>query len=245
MALEEFRLRFGKVLMELVGTACLVMTIQLTVGAGNEFAPFAIGVVLMIAVYMGGPISGGHYNPAVSLACFIRGALTFDNLLLYWIFQVIGGLCGALLGGLIGGKAVAISRGADYYLLQAFLAELVFTALLCLTVLATATNSKVEGNSYYGAAIGSVVMVGAFSVAPISGAAFNPAVAFSLSLIHGINKVAYMLWIVLAQAAGAVAGAFLFYLVAPDEFSHFGDEVHQFVGGVVDEASARLLPSRT
>lgn len=239
MALEQFRLRFGKVLMELIGTAALVMTIQLSVGAGSPMAPIAIGIVLVASIYAGGPISGGHYNPAVSLSMFLRGALTFDNLILYWMFQIGGGLCGALLGGLIGGKAVVVAKGPDFYLLQAFLAELVITALLCLTVLATVTNSKTDGNAYYGVAIASVILVGIVTCAPISGAAFNPAVAFSLAIVHGISKIAYMLWIVLAQAAGGVAGAALFYLVAPDEFAHFNEEATRMVG----EATS-LLPHR-
>lgn len=225
MALEEFRVRFGKLVTEIIGTAVYVMVVQLSVGS----SAITLGLVLTALVYSGGPISGGHYNPAVSLAFFLRGTTSWDSLLLYWVFQMIGAFGGALLGALIGGRTAVPGKGEDYYLLQAFLAELVFTALIAYTYLATRTNSKVEGNSYYGLAIGLCVLVGNYCVAHISGAVFNPAVAVSLSLVHGIGKIAYMLWICLAQAAGGFAGALLFYIIAPDEFAHFSEEAHQLL----------------
>lgn len=150
MALEEFRVRFGKAMTELIGTAMLVMTIQLSVANELTTAPIVIGLVLVALVYAGFPISGAHFNPAISLAVFLRGKITLNEMLLYWIFQVGGGVLGALLGGLIIGKFATLAVGVGYSVLQAFLAEFVFTALLCFTVLAVATNSKAEGNSYYG-----------------------------------------------------------------------------------------------
>lgn len=150
MALEEFRVRFGKAMMELVGTAMLVMTIQLSVANTIPAAAFVIGLVLVALVFAGGPVSGAHYNPAISLAVFLRGKINLHEMLVYWIFQIGGGLLGALLGGVIVGKFADISIGPGYNFLQAFLAELVFTALLCFVVLGVATNSKAEGNSYYG-----------------------------------------------------------------------------------------------
>lgn len=220
MALEDFRSRFGKLIMELIGTCVLVLTIQLTFST----YPLAVGLVFAALVYAGYPISGAHYNPSVSLALFLRAVISWDSLLFYWLFQVIGAFLGALLGALIGGTAAVPARGAEYYLLQAFLAELVFTALLAFVVLATLTNSNIEKNSYYGLAIGIVIMVGMAAVGHISGSVFNPAVALALSLVHGISKIAYMLWIILAQALGGVAGAALYYLVAPEEFEHFNEE---------------------
>lgn len=150
MALEEFRVRFGKAVMELVGTAMLVMTIQLSVANGLVSAPFVIGLVLVAVVFAGGPVSGAHYNPAISLAVFLRGKINLREMLVYWIFQIVGGVLGALLGGVIIGKFVDISIGEGYNFLQAFLGELIFTALLCFVVLGVATNSKAEGNSYFG-----------------------------------------------------------------------------------------------
>lgn len=150
MALEDFRVRFGKGMNELVLTAVLLLTIQLTVGSGTPGAPVAIGLVLVAIVYAGAPISGAHFNPAISLSVFLRGKMTFHEMLMYWVFQLIGGALGALLGFLIGGHRVYMKIGESYHFSQAFLAELVFTTILCFVVLGVATNSKTTGNGYYG-----------------------------------------------------------------------------------------------
>ncbi|CAN8070791.1 unnamed protein product [Agarophyton chilense] len=244
MALEDFRTKFGKVMMELVATAMLVMTVQISVAVSPAMAPLAIGFVLVLLVYAAAPISGGHVNPAVTFSVFLRGKISLDEMLLYWIFQIAGGALGALLGGIISGSFFALQIGEGFHFMQAFVAEFTFTALLCFVVLATATNSKVENNQYFGAAIGLVVLVGAIAVGPISGGAFNPAVIVGLNLIKHFWKIPYMLWITLADMAGALAGAFVFYVVAPDEFEHFSDAAHQLSDQIANEA-ASLLPSRT
>lgn len=66
--------------MELVGTFILVSTIQLAVSSAGKLAPVPIGLALMAAVYAGGPISGAHYNPAVSLAVFLRGKISLHEM---------------------------------------------------------------------------------------------------------------------------------------------------------------------
>ena len=146
----EIRVRFGKAIMEMLGAMMLVFTIQLALGSGSPLAPVAIGVVLITIVYAGAPISGAHYNPAISLALWLRGATPFHVMIVYWIFQVIGGILGALLGGIIGSSYSACAVGMGYHTMQAFLAEVVFTFLLCFNVLGVATNNKAENNQYYG-----------------------------------------------------------------------------------------------
>ena len=82
---------------EFIGTFFLALTVCLTVASGTTFAPLAIGSSLMIMVYMGGPISGGHFNPAVSLAVFLRGKLAGKDLGAYMIMQVLGAFVAALI----------------------------------------------------------------------------------------------------------------------------------------------------
>lgn len=209
--------------MELVGTALFLFTIQLSVNLSSEDAgplapPVAIGVVLATLVYAGGPISGGHYNPAVTLAVYLRGKLDRTDLPLYWAAQVLGGYGGALLAGLVGGSFAVITIGHGHTATQACLVELVFTFLLCFVVLSVATHSGVADNSYYGAAIGGVVLAGALCVGSISGGAFNPAVALGLCLSKGLANLMYVLMVVVTNLVGGGCAALVFSLVAPDQW---------------------------
>ena len=88
-----------KAIVEFIGTFFLVLVVGMTAGK-TDFAPIAIGLTLMVMVYMGGHISGGHYNPAVTLGCLMRGATPMSDAVSYWIVQLLGGLAAALVAGL-------------------------------------------------------------------------------------------------------------------------------------------------
>src|SRR6188474_1228594 len=91
---------FRRYVVDFIGTFFLLMAICMAVQQGlGQFAPVAIGVMLMVMVYAGGPISGGHYNPAVSLAAYLRGALHISDLLPYIVAQVLGGTLASMLAG--------------------------------------------------------------------------------------------------------------------------------------------------
>ena len=174
-----------KYLVEFIGTFFLVFTVLSVVFYANPavIGPIAIGFALMVCVYAGGHISGGHYNPAVSFAAAIRGALEWKQLLPYWIFQVLGG---AAAVGLMSVYVVFPElQPIDWNLKEVIGGEFLFTFLLCYVVLLTAASPKTEGNSFFGLAIGSTVTVGAFVVGGVlCYGAFNPAVATSLGLFH-------------------------------------------------------------
>src|SRR5262249_2529689 len=100
----------GKYLTEFIGTFFLVLTIFLAVKVGPspaDLAPLAIGAVLMVMVYMGGHISGAHYNPAVSLAVLIRGKLGVVDFVLYVAVQLAGAVVASLLGRYLTGQELA------------------------------------------------------------------------------------------------------------------------------------------
>lgn len=198
-----------KLLTEFIGTFFLVFTIGLTVTAGSQFAPLAIGTALMVMVYMGGHISGGHYNPAVSLAAVIRGALPASEYLGYAVSQVVGATAAAFAVNVITGQTFAPAPGASVGTLSALLVEILFTFALALVVLNVATSKKTTGNSYYGLAIGMTVMVGAFAGGGISGGAFNPAVGIGPTIINatmgGGSWSALWLYLVGPLVGGALA----------------------------------------
>jgi aquaporin Z len=205
----------NKYLVEFIGTFFLFLVISLStrVVEGPLLAPVAIGFALAIMVYAGGRISGGHYNPAVSLAAAIRGALPYAQILPYWIAQVAGAVVAAFTAFvLIGPENITVLQLEPG---KIFVAEIIFTAALAYVVLNAATGKKAEGNSYYGLAIGATVMVGALSVGPISGGAFNPAVAIA-ACVSGLFAWS-QLWIyIVGCLAGGLIGALLFKAVSPD-----------------------------
>ena len=173
-------------LTEMIGAFFLVLTIGLTVLSGSELAPLAIGSSLMVMVYMGGHISGGHYNPAVTLAVWMRGKLGAGDVAPYMATQIVGALLAAWAVLLMTGSTIAPAPAPDAGLVAVLLAEILFTFALCLVVLNVATDEATAGNSYYGLAIGFTVVVGAFAAGGISGGAFNPAVGIGPIVIDAL-----------------------------------------------------------
>lgn len=191
---------------ELIGTYFLVLTIGLTVVGGTPLAPLAIGAALMVMVYMGGHVSGAHYNPAVTLAVWMRGKLPARDVVPYWVAQLLGAVLAALTVRLVTGRTFAPAPGPGVGAGSALLVEALYTFALALVVLNAATARQTEGNSFYGLAIGFTVVVAAFAGGSISGGAFNPAVGVGPALVRALAGG--------AEGAGALAPVWL-YLVGP------------------------------
>ena len=202
----------GKYAVEFIGTFFLVLTIGMTViapGAG-DMAPLAIGAALMVMVYAGGHISGAHYNPAVTLAVFLRGKCALKDVPGYMVAQVAGAAVAAL--------AVSTLKGPDLMskvtvltpvVGSALIAEFLFTFALAWVVLNVATAKATDGNSNYGLAIGFTVLTGAYAVGSVSGGAFNPAVAVGLTMM-GISSAANIWIFLVADFLGGAAAALAF-----------------------------------
>ena len=199
-----------KYLYEFIGTFFLVFTVGMTVlgpNSAGDMAPLAIGSVLAVMVFAGGHVSGGHYNPAVSLAVFLRRKLSLKDLGKYWIVQLAAGLLAGYLAVYYKGYPTQSATPPD--VLKAFLAEFLFTFALCYVVLNVAIAKATKGNSFYGWAIGFTVLVGAYAVGPISGAAFNPAVALGVTIMQ--LSMWSNLWIFLvANLLGGACAALVF-----------------------------------
>ena len=159
-----------KYLIELLGTFVLVLTVGLT---GN---PIAIGAILTVLVYIGYNISGAHYNPAITAAVFIRKRIQFRDASIYILFQLGGAFLAALVYKILSGSTFTLSPGNNIPALTAFFVEVLFTFVLGFVILIVATHKKLEGNSFYGLAIGLTIIGLAFAGGKISGGAFNPAV---------------------------------------------------------------------
>lgn len=199
-----------KYVYEFIGTFFLVLTVGMTVlnpGGAETFAPLAIASVLAVMVYAGAHISGAHYNPAVTLAVFLRGKIDVLNLGIYWIVQLAAAVAAACLTLYLKGYPDVESAGLDT--VKAFIAELLFTFALCYVVLNVATARATVDNSYFGFAIGFTVLAGAYAVGAISSAAFNPAVALGTA---AMSLTAWStLWVtILANLLGGALAALVF-----------------------------------
>ncbi len=206
----------NKYLTEFIGTFFLVLTVggSVAIGGTGVIAPLAIGSILMVMVYAGGHISGGHYNPAVTLGVWARGRCPARDAVAYWIAQFAAGALAAAVIYYLKGEAIAnpmkLKAG------PALLAEFLYTFALVYVVLNTATAKANAGNSFFGLAIGFTVLAGAFAMGSITSAAFNPAVALGISIM-GLSAWSN-LWIYLvANLAGGFAAALAFKAVNPED----------------------------
>ncbi len=209
----------NKYIVEFIGTFFLVLTVVLAANGAGAMAPIAIGSILMVMVYAGGHISGAHYNPAVTLAVFMRGKCDAKDVPMYIIAQLVAAVAAAFIGEyLLGyyGKGIAIPAASSLPVLPSIFAEVFGTFALVWVVLHTATTASTSGNSYYGLAIGFTVTACAYAFGAISGGAFNPAVATGV-VTAGMVNVADI-WIHLVSDFGAAAlAAILFKMVYSGE----------------------------
>jgi len=208
----------NKYLTELIGTFFLVLTVGCTVidGGTGVIPPLAIGSALMVMVFAGGHVSGAHYNPAVTVAVWLRGRCDTRDVVPYMVAQVVGAFLAALAVKAIKGDAMTAVTPLAAPVGLILLAEFLFTFALAYVVLNVATSKDTAGNSFYGLAIGFTVMVGAFAVGGVTGGAFNPAVtvgAAVMGLLAGSTLWAYFV----AQLVAGALAAIVFKVLNPTD----------------------------
>jgi len=201
-----------KLTTEFIGTFFLSLTIctAAVYGSAGEYAPFGIAATLMVMIYAGGHISGAHYNPAVTVSIYLRGACDKDEVLPYIASQVIAAVSAALVvenfflpnSNLTSPVAAELGN-------EAVVAELLFTFALAYVILNVATTESTSGNGYYGAAIALVVLAGAITVGSISEASFNPAVTSAL-IVSGKLTLADSWMHFVPQFVGAILATYVY-----------------------------------
>eukprot|EP01119_Soliformovum_irregulare_P002956 TRINITY_DN13210_c0_g1_i1.p1 TRINITY_DN13210_c0_g1~~TRINITY_DN13210_c0_g1_i1.p1 ORF type:complete len:280 (-),score=47.32 TRINITY_DN13210_c0_g1_i1:42-824(-) len=209
---------------EFIGTFFLVLTIGLNVTQGDKYtAPIAIGSILMVMIFMGGHISGAHYNPAVTFGVRLTGRDHISTLraMCYLAMQLLAATSGAAAAYGITGKSFATLPGPGQGYTEVFFVEFLYTFALVSVMLNCATTRSQSMNSFFGLAIGFTVASGAYSVGSISGGAFNPAVAFGSTLVHGIAskgtfKYLWVYWI--AELMGSLFAAIVFRITNDSEY---------------------------
>ena len=200
-----------KLTTEFIGTFFLSLTIctAAVIVPVVEYAPFGIAATLMVMIYAGGHISGAHYNPAVTVSIYLRGACEKDEVLPYITSQVIAAVSAAMVveNLLLPDELTNVTvkdLGTD-----AVVAELLFTFALAYVILNVATTESTSGNGYYGAAIALVVLAGAITVGSISLASFNPAVTSAL-IVSGKLTIADSWMHFVPQFVGAVLATYVY-----------------------------------
>ena len=206
----------AKYLTEFIGTFFLVATIGFTViapGAG-DMAPLAIGAALMVMIFAGGHVSGAHYNPAVTLAVYLRGRCSAADVVPYWLAQIAGAAAAAMIVLFMKGNPEVPALQPD--VTRALVAEFLYTFALCYVVLNVATAKGTSGNPTYGLAIGFTVLAGAYAVGGVSGGAFNPAVAVGITMM-GLSSLANIWIFLVANLAGGALAAVIFRVMHPQD----------------------------
>lgn len=199
-----------KYVYEFIGTFFLVFTIGMTVmepHSAGMLAPLAIGTVLTAIVFAGGHVSGAHYNPAITLSVFLKGKFSKKDLGMYWLAQLLAGVLAAYLTLYCKGGTSQNMIALDPT--KALLVEFLFTFALCFVVLNVAVAKETKGNSYFGLAIGLIVLAGAYAVGTISGAAFNPAVALGVSIMQ-LSSWSNLWIFIVANLLGGAFAAYVF-----------------------------------
>jgi aquaporin Z len=172
--------------------------------------------MLMVMIYAFGHLSGAHFNPAVTLAIWMRKKISNEDAVAYVIAQTAGSLLAFLVVWLVVEDTVSIRPPSGISEFDAMLVELLLTFALVTVVLNVATHSRTAGNHFYGIAIGFTVMAGAFAFGTISSAVFNPAVALGGQLVDLLNggDSWEAIWVYIAPqlAAGGLAAALYAYM---------------------------------
>jgi aquaporin Z len=207
----EWGLAARKYATEFIGSFFLTFAVGVAALTGSVFVPLAAGATLMVMIYAGGHISGGHYNPAVTMGALVRGRVGIGDAVPYWIAQVVGGvIAGALARAVVNPATVKTLTLTGHAEAAAAVVEVLLTFALCYVMLNVATSKDQPGNGFFGLAIGFTVTAGAFAVGGVSGGVFNPAVALGGAAAGIFAWSTIWVYILVELGAGIAAGlAFL------------------------------------
>jgi aquaporin Z len=213
----------ARYLAEFLGTLMLVLFGCGAVVLGGEHIgqlgiALAFGFAIVALSYGLGPISGGHVNPAVSLAAFLAGRMSASDMLGYWVAQFAGALAGAAILLLIDGSSLS-GLGANgwesvadggYGLVSAAAFEVVMTALFVMVFLGATGPGASPG--FAGLAIGLTLAAIHIVGIQVTGVSVNPARSFGPAVLVGSPALGQLWLFIVAPALGALLGALPFRL---------------------------------
>jgi aquaporin Z len=209
---------FRKYVVEFIGTFFLVITICMTINSEPGWiSSLGAGFILVAITYAGFQISGGHFNPAVSIASYLRGKLDAGDLLPYIIAQFLGGTLAAMLAGyLLISMDATLPTTIELKIVPSLIAELLGTILFVYVFLNVTTAKKTKGNEFYGVAIGFAFIACLYAFGSITGGAFNPAVALGLAMADCTSWSSIWIFFVANFVGGALAAFISQYVNGPN-----------------------------
>lgn len=205
----------NKYLAELVGTFILVIVGSMTILSAGEFGlvmvPFGFGLGLLAAIYAVGHVSGGHFNPAVTLAMYLDRRTDLTDLIGYWVAQFAGGLLASLIILIVSTREAVSQTVTGFPALRlGIMSELVLTTVFVLVILASTRTAPASA----GVAISFTLAAVHFAGIPFSGASVNPARSFGPAVVGGTFSG---LWVyLLFPLVGAVVAWGLWQLFRPE-----------------------------
>lgn len=216
-----------------IGTGA-ILAVQFAQEPGLVAVSLAFGLALIAALYTVGPVSGGHFNPAVSLAAFLDRRIGLMDMLWYWVAQVAGALVASLAFlWVLDSDAVAstytqINRAAVDEA-GGFLAEAVFTMIFVMAILVLAKSRAHVKYLGMGLTLSAVHLVGLV----FTGASVNPARTFAPALV-GNTWDGFWLFMV-GPMLGAVLAWVLYRAVVLGD-TDFSDDAEEIAATVITEA---------
>jgi len=225
---------------EFVGTFLLVFTVGCNVlGKTMVWAGVSIACVLMVSIYAFGGISGGNFNPAVSVTLGITKnmggpGMEWKDVGIYCIVQILAGIAAGMCYLALFGFSFNLGPSKGFGAMEAGMCEVLYTFMLCFVVLnVAASKARAGNNQFYGLAIGFVVIAGAYGAGVVSGGCFNPAVAFGIDVSSATNGFGWCFAYLAFELIGAALAAVLFKVVRPGDFG--GEEEPPLVSRLASE----------
>ncbi|CAE7381491.1 glpF6 [Symbiodinium microadriaticum] len=248
--LNSFAESMAPYVAEFIGTYLLVFTIAVfSIAESADFAGTAIGTLLAVLVYSLGPVSGGHFNPAVSFACGLTRKTPWPQVIAYILLQISAGLVAGIACHEIFQQPLGVSPIPPFGFWDASFLEALYTGMLCFVVLSVSTsknnNPDRDQNHYFGLAIGLVIVAGGHAASGISGGIFNPAVSLGLEIVGARAPAAaagpWGLAFAGMQIFGATMAAAMFVAVRAAELRNGEEPLREQLGDAGGSLLSKLL----
>ncbi|MEQ1768690.1 MAG: aquaporin Z [Devosia sp.] len=208
--------------------AAVLATGNPTFGIGWIGVSFAFGLTVLTMAYAVGGISGGHFNPAVSLGLALANRFEWKDLIPYWVAQVIGGIVGAAVLYLIASGTADFAAGGfasngfdarspgGYGMVSALVCEVVMTALFLLIILGSTSKAAPAGFAPLAIGLG-LTLIHLISI-PVTNTSVNPARSIAAAIFSTNGGMGQVWLFIVAPLVGAAVGGLIWrYVLAPGE----------------------------